>query len=199
MTAENDSKKAAKLEQAAILFAEGDRTFAEIAKAVGCGDRTIYRWQSDPAFKARVSELRAANRERTDGEGIRRKDNRLARLQDLSERMQTIITERGAEMGLSGVFTDENGTKYELSEIPGGKSGLLARSYDKMGIAVYKFDAALVRELRETLKQAAIETGQWTEKQEIDLGEVKVIHVPAKLSQADWSAQGWEQPEQLSE
>jgi hypothetical protein len=180
--ADNGRKNDTTREQAATLLAEGDKTFAEIAKLCGIGDRTLFRWQTEPGFKARIEEIKTINSERTVQDGIARKDNRLSIYQDLANRMQMIIA--GRSEGMDG---------------EGCASGLLARSYDKTGREMFKFDAALVRELNNTLKQAAIEKGQWTEKAEVDIGgEVKIIKVPAKLSHDEWSAEQWEQPEKAS-
>ena len=177
--AENGRKNDTKREQAAILFAEGDKTFAEIAKACGVGDRTLFRWQTDPDFKARIKEIQDANSEALQGDGIRRKDNRIKRYQDISERIGLIIAEREAAMSGKLEKRDDDGNVTMVKQYPGGASGLIARSYDKFGNEVLKFDAALVRELRETLKQAAQELGQWTEKLEGTLQtETVTIYLP---------------------
>jgi hypothetical protein len=69
--------------------------------------------------------------------------------------MRRVIEERGAEM----------------ADVPGGSSGLLVKTYKgkDAATAVYKFDAALVKGLRETCKQVAIEIGQWAEKRNVTL------------------------------
>ncbi len=152
--ADNGRKNDTTREQAATLLAEGDKTFAEIAKLCGIGDRTLFRWQTDPEFKARIEAIKAINSERTIQDGIARKDNRLSIYQDIANRIQMVINGRAKELG---------------GECEGGESGLLVRDYKGSGPfqnEVYKFDAALVRELNNTLKQAAIEKGQWTEKVE---------------------------------
>ncbi|UOF76935.1 putative ATPase subunit of terminase (gpP-like) [Bacteriophage sp.] len=180
--------KIEKREHAAILLAEGDKTQAAVAKAVGVGERTIERWLTIPTFKARIEELKRLSAEQTRQDGIARKDNRLAAYQDIAKRIQMVIDGRAKELA---------------GECNGGESGLLVRDFKGSGAflqEVYKFDAALIRELNNTLKQAAIEKGQWTEKAELDLsGEVKIIKTPAKLSQDEWSAEQWEQSPKASE
>ena len=58
-----------------------------------------------------------------------------------------------------------------MADVPGGSSGLLVKTYKgkDAATAVYKFDAALVKGLRETCKQVAIEIGQWAEKRNVTL------------------------------
>jgi hypothetical protein len=60
------------------------------------------------------------------------------------------------------------------ADAPGGDTGLLVRDVKVIGkgedareVEVFKFDAALLRELRETEEQAAKELGQWTERSEV--------------------------------
>jgi hypothetical protein len=50
----------------------------------------------------------------------------------------------------------------EYADQPGGSSGLLVKDYRGL-----KFDAALMSQLNATLKQAAIEEGQWSEKRDL--------------------------------
>ena len=56
-----------------------------------------------------------------------------------------------------------------MTDVPGGSSGLLVKIYRGKGSdnAVYKFDAALVKQMRATCRQVAIEVGQWNEKRAI--------------------------------
>ena len=55
----------------------------------------------------------------------------------------------------------------------GGGEGALSSGSRVVEVAEYAVDVALLREIREHEKQAAIELGQWTEKQE-HTGEVLV-------------------------
>ena len=78
---------------------------------------------------------------------------RLAALQDRWQRMRALIDARAEDM----------------RDVPGGQTGLLveAKKPTKYGDVVeYQADTALLREMRETEKQAAIEVGQWSEKSE---------------------------------
>jgi hypothetical protein len=51
----------------------------------------------------------------------------------------------------------------------GGETGMLVKDYRGKNAEqeIWKFDSALVAKFCDTLKQAAIEEGQWTEKREL--------------------------------
>ena len=140
---------------AAQLVAEGRKTNEEIATECGVARQTFDLWNSSPEFKARVAQIVADSAEALKKEGIRLRENRLNNLQRRVDKMHALIDERGKKMA-------------ETQEIEGGETGLLVRDYKggKRLKAVYKFDAALLKELREHEKQAAIERGEWTEKRE---------------------------------
>jgi phage terminase small subunit len=57
----------------------------------------------------------------------------------------------------------------QYADHPGGATGMLVKEYrGKNGQQeIWKFDAALVSQINATLKQAAIEEGQWSEKREM--------------------------------
>ena len=81
---------------------------------------------------------------------------RVGLLQDLVDRIRKVIEERGDEM----------------ADVPGGSSGLLVKTYKGKNAQtpVYKFDAALVKQMNAICKQAAIEVGQWDDKRAIGCG-----------------------------
>src|SRR3984893_15471388 len=64
----------------------------------------------------------------------------------------------------------ERGTGPRIhSDYPGGgATGMLVKDYRGKNAEqeIWKFDAALEAQIKDTLKQAAIEEGQWTEKRE---------------------------------
>ena len=82
------------------------------------------------------------------------RSNRIAIYQDLADRMRMLIIARAQEM---------------KGEVVSGETGLLARDYRGKDAdhAIYKFDAAVIEKLNETLKQVAIESGQWIEKSQV--------------------------------
>ena len=57
----------------------------------------------------------------------------------------------------------------EYSDHPGGDTGMLVKDYRGKNAEqeTWKFDAALEAQINATMKQAAIEEGQWSEKREM--------------------------------
>lgn len=143
-----------KRNKAAQLVAEDELTDQQIADAIDVGRKTLARWKTEPLFRDRVKEIVQQMADAFLAKGIRLRENRLSNLQDRVRRMTELIEARA----------------IDLADIPGGETGLLVREV-KHHTTVYKFDAALVRELREHEKQAAQELGQWLEKKEITGGD----------------------------
>ena len=56
-----------------------------------------------------------------------------------------------------------------MQNAPGGKTGLMSLDYKGKDAdrAVYKLDAALLKELRDLEREIAIELGQWAERREV--------------------------------
>ena len=65
----------------------------------------------------------------------------------------------------------------------GGATGMLVKDYRGKNAEqeIWKFDAALVSTINDTLKQAAIEEGQWTEKRALS-GAVGISVIKARLN-----------------
>jgi hypothetical protein len=61
---------------------------------------------------------------------------------------------------------------FEYADHPGGAPGMLVKDYRGKNAEreIWKFDAALVAQICDVLKQAAIEEGQWTEKRDANGG-----------------------------
>lgn len=104
---------------------------------------------------ARLQQLWTEVAEKSLKVAISDRNKRLELLQDSVDRIGKLIKERGAE--------------DTMQAVPGGSTGLLCRDYKGKDAtqAVYRFDAALIEKRNETLKQAAIEEGQWTEKRQL--------------------------------
>lgn len=152
---------------AAQLLAEG-KPLAEISKVVKVSPATLTRWSQLPECKARIAEIRAETAEGLKRAGLRVKENRLDHLNTLVDRIYLVIEGRAADM----------------AEVPGGKSGLLLRKRKSIGwgentekVEEYAFDRALVEELREILKHAAQETGEWIDRKEMSGPEGKAIPI----------------------
>lgn len=144
-------------EKAALELALGRRTDKEIAALLGISEDTLHRWGRRSEFADRVEDLRAAFARAVEGQGIADRRARVQKLQDMLDRMERIVAGRADDMPL----------------VPGGSSGLLVRQFKQVGKDSYReeypFDAALVREMRAVLQQAAQELGQWTERRQVDL------------------------------
>lgn len=154
------AKLTARQEWAALEIALGQRPDMEIARLVGITDRQLLRWKKLEAFAGRVAELRAAFSRAVESRGIADRQARVQTLQDLLDRMRLIVEGRAVDLG----------------GVPGGASGLLVRQYKQTGKDSYEveyaFDAALPREMRATMQQAAQELGQWTTKSELKVSDL---------------------------
>lgn len=126
-------------------------------------------WSTTFGWQARLAEIAEAERQAIIARGIADKQNRVGDLQDARQRIRALIEARAADL---------------KDEVPGGDTGLLVREpmlakvygtlseedgqFIPLGkselVFKYAFDAAVLRELREVLKQAAQELGQWNEK-----------------------------------
>lgn len=155
--------------KAARLFADG-LSQAEVAEKLGLKLGLVRSWFDKPAFKTEIDGFVEADREAIRKEGIANKQNRIEEYDRRWREMKALMKAR-AEWE---VLRDEN--------VPGRETGLLCRDFKGI-MPVYKVDAALLREMRELEKQAAIEAGQWVEKTE-SLEKVDVT----KLSDEDLKA-----------
>ncbi|MDB5349482.1 MAG: Helix-turn-helix of insertion element transposase [Planctomycetota bacterium] len=144
-------------EAAALDLAADNLTDRQISAKLDIARSTLSVWKLHPEFAARVDEFRAEIRESIRKKGIAVKENRVRALNTRWKALHRVIEARAAEM----------------EEIPGGDTGLLCHTVRGIGrgedferIDVYEVDTGLLRELRETEKQAAQELGQWAEKHE---------------------------------
>lgn len=137
--------------EAARLFADG-LSQAEVALRMGEKLPTVRRWYDRPVFKQEIENFVETARAAIRAQGIAAKQNRIDEYDRRWLEMKALMKAR-AEWDV-------------LSDVPGGGTGLLCRDF-KGVMPVYKVDAALLREMRELEKQAAIEVGDWTEKQEL--------------------------------
>ena len=145
---------------AAQRMAEKELADHEIAEEAGVHRSTLYEWRKHPEFMEQVDSIASELGELYRRRGIGLHARRLAALQDRWERMQRVIEQRASDPKFLGV--------------PGGDTGLLVHMVKGVGkgdnfqlIDLYAVDTALLKEMREHEKQAAIELGQWTEKKEV--------------------------------
>lgn len=142
-------------EHAAQLVAEGRLEYWQIAEKIGVDVSTLHRWRKEEKFAARVEEISEETSGRLLKLAIARKEYRVASLNRIQTKLETLIEDRAADM----------------ADVPGGgNTGLLVKQFKVSGETVvteYAFDAAVVRELRAVKEQVAKELGQIVEKKEL--------------------------------
>lgn len=141
-----------------MLVAQDDQTNEQIAAAVGVRRQTVDLWKKRPEFQAAVEGHRRAWAEEIKRRGIAERQNRVDAYNDRWQRMQAVILARGEDP--------------EFQDVPGGTTGLLARTFKTIGgrdpqiVEEFAVDTGLLREMREIEKQAAEDLGQWVIKQD---------------------------------
>jgi hypothetical protein len=134
---------------------------------------TLYNWQQHPDFAAKIAENIALIDAAMMKLAIAKKHKRVASLDRDWQRMERVQEARAVEHG----------------DVPGGDTGLLVRQIKQIGagrdvqvVEEYVVDTALLKEKRETMKQAATELGQWTDRNATELsGEIGVHNTYAEV------------------
>jgi len=149
-------------EEAAQLLAENDFNVDEIAAKVGISRTTIFEWKTHVAFAARVEHIEKHLGTIAMRRVIARRNRRLLALEDRWQRMQRVIEARAVDP--------------DIQRAVGGETGLLVRRQRMLGsgdnsllVEEFEVDTGLLKELRDTERQAAQEAGQWQEKHQHDL------------------------------
>lgn len=144
---------------AAQLVADGQLTNEQVAARCGVTRQGIDKWKAHPDFKAEVARILAETRAALVARGIADKQNRLDYLDDRHVRMRRVIAERAADPIMAGVAGGTTGLLVHRERVIG--AGRNAQRVDE-----FEVDTGLLAEMRATEKQAAVELGEWTEKQE---------------------------------
>jgi len=146
--------------KAAQLLAEGRLTDEEIAEQLAITRRTLTRWKTQIAFIDYIYECIRTTRDELLKRGVRERQNRLDQIDSVVSKINRVITAR-AELYAPDA----------MARAQGADTGLVVRREKSIGngdnareIVEYEVDVATLRELREQLKQAAIEVGEWAEK-----------------------------------
>jgi hypothetical protein len=157
MPTESNTPLSTKQMEAARLVADGMFTYDTIAKELDITRHELDFYRRKPEFNAYVTNIRDLAIAESQAIGIANKTVRIAVLQEMMQRCYQIIKERGEDP--------------EMQKIEGGGSGLLVKNFKSVGygrnvqtVETYAFDKAIVSEMRELLKQASMELGQWVEK-----------------------------------
>jgi hypothetical protein len=111
------------------------------------------RLMTNASVSARIKELKTANVANLVKVEIRKRSARVQVGQNMVDRLCRLRDARA----------------LEYADHPGGATGMLVKEYrGKNGQQeIWKFDAALVSQINATLKQVAIEEGQWSEKRQL--------------------------------
>lgn len=151
-------KKQAK---AAQMVAEDRLTDEEIAAACKITRRTLARWKLQPSFDARVSVLQEQFAEQIAKIGISRREVRVSKLHNRLADLET--------------FARERAESPDMAEVPGGKTGYVARKVKVIGfgekakeVVEYGADLELIQAQQSLMEQVAVELGQKIEKHEVD-------------------------------
>jgi hypothetical protein len=108
---------------------------------------------TNASVSARIKELKTATAANVVKVEIRKRSARVQVGQNIVDRLCRLREARA----------------LEYADHPGGATGMLVKEYrGKNGQQeIWKFDAALVSQTNATLKQVAIEEGQWSEKRQL--------------------------------
>lgn len=146
-------------QRALELLAEGwseDR----VAAQVGVAQATLRKWRQGPDSVQQNAESAKADEPSMLHGGIACCANRIHALDKRWRALLTIVDERGADP--------------VMAHVPGGRTGLLTRSFKTIGkgedsliISFFHIDFRLLAELSRIEKQAAQELGQWGNPPEI--------------------------------
>ncbi len=140
-----------KSREAAQLYAEGVPIY-RICERCKITHGTMEKWIEHPDFKRHA----ALCGKKISTEMARISiANRVRRLQKMDRRHQLLEQ-----------VIEERADAPEMANAPGGKTGLLAHDVKVVGrerVDVFAVDTAMLKEMRELEKQAAIEAGQWNE------------------------------------
>ena len=134
--------------------ASGTKAYVSAGYSKAGAKQNASRLITNDEVSERIKELQATISEGVVSLEIRKRSARVQALQVNLDRMRALIEARATEYAAS----------------PGGATGMLVRDFGGKNAEqeIWKFDGALVSQINDTLKQAAIEEGQWTEKRDVN-------------------------------
>jgi transcriptional regulator with XRE-family HTH domain len=183
--------------QAAVLVAQDKLSNEKIAEKCGISKRTLQLWKQDKAFSSEVKKHRDAWSAKVLSRGIAD----AAQCVDLCESLQLKLR----------LLMQARANDPLTKDLPGGDTGLLVitefeQVWDKKqqkyvpAPKKYKFDRAVLAEIREMQQHVARLTGKWQEKLEITSVERTEIFMGWDLRAfGSLSLQEFEQLKQISE
>lgn len=165
----------AKRHKAATLLAEGN-TAAKVAAAIGVDIRVIAYWRRHPDFSRQVKRIIDDAAIEATTIGIANIVSRVRAYDDLFQRYQKVLEERAEN-------PDGDGAPGMTSGIMVKKERTITTRSSTTTEIEYQVDNATSAEMRALLKQAAQETGQWSEKSQVELsGGVERSYVVEDLA-----------------
>lgn len=176
------SQNGAKRDRAAILFADNAlqpiaqrrRTDQDIADELGVSRRTITRWKDDSEFQAMVQDAKGKITADALRLPIAQKLDRIRRLNDLYETYWEIRRLR-AETYAGMADTPEEAMRQVFGggTVPWAATGMMVQqpkiAANGNTVVEWAFDKSLDSAIKEAMKQAAQELGQWEESVSVNL------------------------------
>ena len=162
-----DNTKHERFAQSVATGISATEAYSSVGYSEAGAAASASRLLNNANVSARVEELKTSIAEGVVAVEIRKRSSRVEVLQDNLNRMCGLIEARA----------------LEYSDDPGGATGLLAKDYRGKNAEqeIWKLDTALVTQINATMKQAAIEEGQWSEKREMS-GRLPLSEVKARLN-----------------
>ena len=193
--------------EAARLIAEGEMSLEAIAKKCGVSRPTLDTWRRREPFQERIQQFLSAYC----ASGFAVVSRRI-------QKLTRLVVNADRELELLETVKAERAKMYNKPNIPGGATGLVVTEFKGVGggenfqlIPEHPVDTGLLqaitsmrREQRETLKQAAQDLGQFSEKLEVtgkDGGPIQTALVDLSTEtlmtiRAEMEAKAAEKPEE---
>jgi phage terminase small subunit len=162
-----DNTKHEQFAQSVATGISGTEAYTSVGYSEAGAAASASRLLTNASVSARVEELKTSIAEGVVEVEIRKRSARVEVLQDNLNRMCGLIETRA----------------WEYSDHPGGATGMLVKDYRGKNAEqeIWRLDAALLSQINATMKQAAIEEGQWSEKREMS-GCLPLSEVIARLN-----------------
>lgn len=158
--------------RAISLMADGRYDNKEVSQMVGITEKVLRHWQNNSIFQARLNDAIEEYKARILNATIAQKHYRIASLQERHSLLNQVLLQRQKQTDPSSQFYNPI-----FADVPGLDTGLVLPSLGSTKIGMhdyiithdYKLDTALLNEFRAIEKQAAEETGQWSETHNINI------------------------------
>ncbi len=196
-------------DKAAQRIADGRWTDERIATEAGVSRMTLFTWQKDADFAARVDLHTQTLYERIVKKGAADKQKRIAGMVERLHLYWDLIEARAADgretLKAAGVPDEAARALRSLfgrGDLPPGvELGLLTKTYKQIGKVLHEewaVDTGLLAEMRALEKQIAQELGEWTDRADVtSKGERILSFVDLARQLADANELSEPQPELL--